>query len=172
MKALLLLFTLCIAPLAPQTAVAQETKNEDVTVYYCIRHAEKDRSNPANKNPSLTSQGQQRAQKWAKVFENVSFDAVYSTDYNRTRQTASPTAEAQGLKLKSYNPRDLYNESFQSCTKGQTVLVVGHSNTTPEFVNKVLDQEKFPWIDDTNNGMLFIVTKKGETATVQVLQID
>ena len=135
MKALLLLFTICIAPLATESLSAQESTTEDVTVYYCIRHAEKDRSNPANKNPNLTSQGKQRAQKWARVLENVSFDAVYSTDYNRTRQTAAPTAEKQGLKLKSYDPRDLYNESFQNCTKGQTVLVVGHSNTVPELIS-------------------------------------
>jgi hypothetical protein len=51
-------------------------------------------------------------------------------------------------------------------------LVVGHSNTTPMFVNAVLEKETYPWIADDNNGMLFIVTKSGEKVTIQVLQID
>lgn len=171
MKIFILLLALSASPLSSLSAFAQDSTN-DTTVYYCIRHAEKDRSNPANKNPGLTSQGQLRAKQWAKVLANVEFDAVYSTNYLRTRQTATPTAEQQGLTIKSYDPTDLYNEAFQSCTKGQTVLVVGHSNTTPEFVNKVLEAETYPWIDDTNNGMLFIITKKGEDVSVQVLQIN
>lgn len=172
MKALILLLTLSISPLATQSLVAQEEKATDVTVYYCIRHADKDRSNPDDRNPNLTLQGNQRAQRWAKVFENVNFDAVYSTDYNRTQQTAAPTATAQNLTVNSYDPRDLFNEGFKKNTMGKTILVVGHSNTTPMFVNKVLGSETYPWIEDSNYGALYIVTKKGETVSVQILQID
>ena len=84
---LLLLLTFAIPGLA------QESQNDSVTtVYYFIRHAEKDRTNSANKNPDLTAMGQLRANNWAKVFSNVALDAVYSTPYNRTQQTAAPVA--------------------------------------------------------------------------------
>ena len=43
-------------------------------------------------------------------------------------------------------------------TKGKTVLVVGHSNTTPAFVNAVIKQKKYQDIDDNNNGNIYIVT--------------
>ena len=172
MKRALFFILLIAAVLAPQQFYGQETTSDQTTVYYCIRHAEKDRSDADNKNPNLTEAGKQRAAKWAKVFENVAFDAIYSTDYNRTQQTALPTSLMQELEIQSYDPRNLYSADFAAATQGKTVLVVGHSNTTPMFVNAVLEKETYPWIADDNNGMLFIVTKSGEKVTIQVLQID
>ena len=92
------------------------------------------------------------------VLEHVKFDAVYSTDYNRTKETAQPTAEKNGLEITIYDPRDLNSEDFINNTNGKTVLVVGHSNTTPTFVNAVLGQEKYKSIDDNNNANLYIIT--------------
>ena len=48
--------------------------------------------------------------------------------------------------------------TFQNNTKGKTVLVVGHSNTTNVFANKVLGEEKYDEINDSNNSNLYIVT--------------
>ncbi len=135
--------------------VEQSTKT---TTYYFIRHAEKDRSDVNNKNPNLIQEGILRAAKWSLVLDNIKFDAVYSTNYNRTKQTAQPTAEKNGLDITIYNPRNFYSEDFINNTKGKTVLVVGHSNTTPQFVNAVLGQKKYLSIDDSNNANLYIVT--------------
>ena len=52
----------------------------------------------------------------------------------------------------------MYSEAFQNKTKGKTVLVVGHSNTTNVFANKVLGVEKYDKINDSNNSNLYIVT--------------
>ena len=62
----------------------------------------------------------------------------------------------------------MYNDDFKTATQGKTVLVVGHSNTTPAFVNTVLKERKYPDIDDNNNGNLYVVTIVGETITVQL----
>lgn len=156
-------------------AIAQEKKDEmtsETTTYYLVRHAEKDRSDKENKNPDLTADGKERASNWSAVFKKVKFDLVYSTIYNRTLQTAAPTAMAQGIEVKSYNPRDLYSKEFQKETSGKTVLVVGHSNTTPAFVNAILGENKFENMDDSDNGSLFIVTVNGNTKSVQVLTIN
>jgi len=83
---------------------------------------------------------------------------VYSTDYNRTKQTAQPIAEKNNLGITIYNPSELNSEEFKKATKGKTVLVVGHSNTTPMFVNAVIGSEKYESIDDSNNANLYIVT--------------
>ncbi|RLD29411.1 MAG: phosphoglycerate mutase [Bacteroidetes bacterium] len=131
---------------------------EETTTYYFIRHAEKDRSDANNTNPNLIQNGILRAAKWSYVLEHVTFDAVYSTDYNRTKQTAQPTAEKNNLDISIYNPRTLYSEDFIKNTKGKTVLIVGHSNTTPMFVNTILGKEKYESIDDSNNANLYIVT--------------
>ena len=66
----------------------------------------------------------------------------------------------------------MYDEEFQKVTKGKTVLVVGHSNTTPYFANKILGEDKYQDIDDSVNSMLFIVTIDGNNKTSEVKEID
>lgn len=144
---------------------------ETETTYYLIRHAEKDRSNPNDKNPSLTEEGLARAENWANYFKDIHLDAVYSTKYNRTKQTAKPTAESKGLTIQNYDPRSLYNVEFAKETFGKTVLVVGHSNTTPAFANRIINENSkgddvkvYQNMDDSDNATLFIVklTTKGK----------
>jgi len=140
---------------------------QEITTYYFIRHAEKLRIDKTDKNPNLNFNGYKRAEAWKDVFSNVSFDAVYSTDYNRTKLTAKPTAISKNLPILLYNPNTMYSEAFQNNTKGKTVLVVGHSNTTNVFVNKILGIEKYNEIKDNNNSNLYIVTiSNGETSSI------
>ena len=145
----------------------QEVINKDVTVYYLIRHAEKNRSTK-DKNPDLTEVGLKRAVNWSEIFDNVSFDKIYSSDYKRTQQTALPTAKSKGLEVLSYDTEHLYNDTFKEQTKNQTVLVVGHSNTTPAFVNAIIGKQEHSQIDDSDNGKLFIVTLKDENPSVVI----
>ena len=145
---------------------------QEVSTYYLVRHAEKDRSDKTNSNPELTDLGHQRALRWSSVFENVTFDVVYSTNYLRTIATAKPTASAKGLEIQFYNPRELYSKDFQQETLGKTVLVVGHSNTTPQFVNAILGIDRYTDIQDNNNANLYIVTGIKEETTSVLLKID
>ncbi len=138
---------------------SQENIDTDITsTYYFIRHAEKDKSNKTNRDPFLLEAGKARANRWGDIFKHVRFDAIYSTDYNRTKATAQPTATKNNLSITIYNPRDLNIPSFLKETQGKTVLVVGHSNSTPAFVNKIIDEEKYEMIDESNNSNLYIVT--------------
>ena len=139
------------------SVIAQKKENK-TTTYYFIRHAEKDRSDSKNRNPNLTEKGLERAKKWSEVLSNITFDAVYSTNYNRTLQTAKPTADKNNLEITIYDPRKLGDSAFLNATKGKTVLVVGHSNTTPAFVNVIIDEKKYQDIDDSNNANLYIIT--------------
>ena len=41
--------------------------------------------------------------------------------------------------------------------KGRTILIVGHSNTTPAFVNAFLGEKKYEDLSDTDNGSVFLV---------------
>ena len=150
-------------------SLAQET---ETTTYYLIRHAEKDRSNPLNKNPNLTEKGVDRAINWISTFKHINFDYIFSTNYNRTIQTALPTAKSKDLEIQFYNPNALYNDEFKMLTTGKTVLIVGHSNTTPLFVNKILNEEKYPEIEDTNNENLYIVTISENTKNAILLKIQ
>jgi len=152
--------------------LSAQTEFQEVTNYYLIRHAEKDRSDSANKDPHLNETGKIRANRWNSVFNNISFDAIYSTDYNRTRETAKPTAVKNKLELIIYSPRDINLEEFLEETKGKTVLIVGHSNTTPFFANDIIGHKKHDQINDKNNGNLYIVTIIDGKITDQVLYIN
>ncbi|MFV8281574.1 SixA phosphatase family protein [Christiangramia marina] len=135
-----------------QNNIVQET-----TTYYFIRHAEKDRSDKSEKDPNLTAEGLKRAQIWAEVLKDIPLDMVLSTNYKRTLQTGAPIAGRKQLSMENYNAGNGYNDEFRKRTSGKRVLVVGHSNTTPQFVNKILGEDKYADIDDTENGALFIV---------------
>ena len=146
--------------------------SDKVTRYYLIRHAENDRTNKTNKNPNLNSEGLLRAEKWAKHFEKIELDAVYSTDYNRTQQTAAPTAKSKGLIIQSYNSSKMYDSNFKKNTRGKIVLVVGHSNTTPVFVNNILDQKKYKNMADNDNASLYIVTIVNDKKSSEIKKIN
>ncbi|RXJ50770.1 SixA phosphatase family protein [Gelidibacter gilvus] len=165
------LIIICIT-LFSISAFAQEDKLSETTTYYFIRHAEKDRSNPSEKDASLTIEGQQRAQNWSIIFQHVPFDAVYSTDFNRTKETGQPTAAINRLEIITYNVSAAYDDAFKKATRGKTVLVVGHSNTIPDFVNAVIGQEKYNDIEDSNNGNLYIVTISNGVTSDLLLTIN
>lgn len=159
------------------SSFSQEKKSEmksEVTTYYFIRHAEKDRSNPAEDNPHLKVDGLNRAENWSSILGNIKFDAVYSTDYYRTKETAQPTADKNKLDITIYKSSDLNTmiDGFLNNTKGKTVLIVGHSNTIPDFVNAVLGKKKYEDIEDSNNGNLYIVTIINDKILDQVLTIN
>ena len=144
------------------SSYAQETTK---STYYLIRHAEKDRTDKKNKNPHLTKEGKQRANKWMKVFSSLGIDEIYSTDYNRTRGTIKKLANTNGIGIKTYHPFKIDMEAFRKETIGKIVVIVGHSNTTAAFANKLIGSEVYPEIKDDNNANLYIVTLDGENVS-------
>ncbi len=152
-----------------QSNVSQQ---QATTTYFLIRHAEKDLSDPGNRNPDLTEAGKIRSENWAKMLVDVPVNMVYTTDYIRTRKTAEPIAKSKNLELVLYDPRNLNDTEFQKKTKGKTVVVVGHSNTTPAFVNKIIGKEKYSAIDEKIYGKLFIIKVTGDIISDTVLTIN
>ena len=113
-------------------AVAHEAATgETPLTVFLVRHSEKE----PGKDPALTPEGQGRAQSLSGLLGSVQLDAIYSTDYRRTRDTAEPTADEQGLSVSLYSPRKLKEFAKQLKQRGGQVLVVGHSNTTPQLVS-------------------------------------
>ena len=145
---------------------------DDVTTFYFIRHSEKDRSNPSEENPHLMQKGLERAEKWSRILGNVQFDAVYSSNYHRTMETAKPTADRNKLKITMYDPHGVDVKRFVNENKGKHVLIVGHSNTIHSFVNALIGNEKYEEIDDSNNGNLYIVTIINGHIADQLLTIN
>ena len=145
---------------------------DDCVEVYLIRHAEKDRSDPLNKNPHLNEKGIERSLLWNGYFENKEVNSIYSTNYNRTIETVLPVSLAKGIKPIIYSASNINYESFLKKEKGNTVIVVGHSNTIPGFVNKLIEDDYYKQINDTVNSNLYIVKKCSEEISHYVIQID
>ena len=137
--------------------IVLSAQNQSITTYYFIRHAEKIQET-SDSNPKLTEQGYKRANYWSEVFKNIHFDEIFSTNYNRTLATAIPTATSKNLEITLYDPINTISEDFLNATKGKSVLIVGHSNTIPNYVNTIIGHDKYIEIEETNNSNLYIVT--------------
>jgi 2,3-bisphosphoglycerate-dependent phosphoglycerate mutase len=147
-------------------AISVHAIGQTTTVFF-IRHAEKvDQS----KNPELSKIGQERAQHWKTLFAQVPLKAIYSTNYLRTIQTATPIATSKNLPILTYDLKDITLEKLKKEHNGQTLLIVGHSNTTPDLVNKLIDKNAYLPIEDTVFGNLYILTINGNDVSHQLLQ--
>ncbi|WP_347374406.1 phosphoglycerate mutase family protein [Aequorivita sp. Q41] len=155
-----------------EAAVNETSTNPISATYYLIRHAEKVRTNPTDPDPSLAIKGMLRAKRWAEYFEPFKIDNIYITKYIRTKQTISFVAQQKQLSPIVYIPNTLYSEAFLNKTNHKTTLIVGHSNTIPQLVNKLIGEEKFENMDDTDNATLFKVTIDGNSKKVETITVE
>ena len=164
----ILLFTAC----KEDQNTNEGTMHEGTTTFYLIRHAEKDRTDPQNPDPELNQKGLGRAMHWAEILSEVQIDAIYSTDYMRTSMTAAPTSVKQDVDVIYYDAGTIDIEQFKADNLNKNVLVVGHSNTTPEFANLLIGEDKYYALDDADNGSLFIVQITNGIASSQKLTFN
>jgi 2,3-bisphosphoglycerate-dependent phosphoglycerate mutase len=137
---------------------AQEVKEEStLTTFILIRHAEKGTDDP--RNPSLSEEGIARAQNLVALLKHVDVNVLYSTPYKRTQQTIQPLADKYTLSIQEYNPSsmDFLNEAWAQ-NKGKTIVISGHSNTTPMVANYLLGEEKYGNLDESEYDKVFVVT--------------
>lgn len=148
-------------------AIPAADSTEFVTIVL-VRHAEKASSDP---DTELSEIGMERAKRLAHLLQDFNFSEIYSTPFKRTRGTIVGLAQKQKKEILSYKTNDLKAFADTLRTKwGKTILVAGHSNTTPNTVNALLKQERFPQLDDAEYGKIFIVIiHKGGATQVNVL---
>ena len=128
-------------------------------VVICVRHAE---TTGIGTNPMLSALGILRAQDLSNALSNIDLAAVYSTNFNRTRETAQVTADDQGESVIIYNAFDLVglSNNLLANHKGETILVVGHSNTTPQLINQLTGTTTYATFNENTYDNLFIVNVK------------
>ena len=151
--------------------ICVEANSQECSYFYLIRHAEKLRIDKTERNPKLNSKGILRAEKWKEVLKNIKLDKIYSTNYNRTIETANPTSRSQNIDITIYSPRNIDFVNFKEINKGEKVLIVGHSNTIPNFVNGLIEKDFYDQIDDLNNSNLYLVNICGDMVSHQVFYI-
>lgn len=147
-----LLFALIIFTCS-QTGFAQEK----LTTFVLIRHAEK--ASNGTRDPGLTTEGEARAERLKELFKNADLAAIYSTPYKRTRSTVAPLAKATSLEINEYNPRGTaFLNDIMKAHAGGTIIISGHSNTTPFVANALLGNDQFKQLDESEYNKIFVVT--------------
>jgi phosphohistidine phosphatase SixA len=145
------------------------------STYILLRHAEKDtataRSTMMTADPPLSKQGEQRAQNLLNVLAAYQPDVIYATNYTRTKNTAIPLAKKFNKEIQLYDPKGLSSFAEQLLQiQGKTIVVVGHSNTTPVLVNLLLKENgKYPNLDDSDYSHLWVVTITEGKASARVI---
>ncbi len=130
------------------------------TTVILVRHAEKEAEPAAD--PALTAAGRSRADALADLLKDAGITAVVSTQFQRTRLTSAPTAAEFKLTTEVVDARAPQHaravaDSVLAKHRGQTVLVVGHSNTVPAIV-AALGAAQPAAICDAEYDNLYVVT--------------
>ena len=114
-----------------------------------------------------------RAKALAVALANAKVDAVITTQLVRTRETGRPVAEARGLAIETVPVGAAIAEHAKSVADavrkhaGQTVLVVGHSNTVTQII-AALGGPKLPELCDSQYSNLYTVVLDGASARLVV----
>ncbi len=151
-------------------------ESQATTTVIFVRHAEK-AVEPAD-DPGLSEAGKRRAAELARqlvdadVVPMKGVDAVFSTPYRRTEETAKPVADALGLTINAYDAADteLFIEELVREYKGKIILVVGHSNTVPEMIGNMGASKKVPPIAENEYDNIYLVSIPwfGKTKTIRL----
>ena len=146
---------------------ATATDRENNYTLYLVRHAEKQAN--GSHDPFLTEAGKHRSVTLANWLQDRNIKDIWSSDYNRTRDTAKPLLSRLGFELNIYNPRDLAILAGNLLDKQHNALIVGHSNTTPELARLLCHCDIEDMDESEYDRLIMISVADGETQ-VKTLQ--
>jgi broad specificity phosphatase PhoE len=159
-----------LLPLLLAAAAAAPHRAPD-TLVLLVRHAEK--AGPSG-DVALSPAGETRAQALVDIARGAGVTAIVTTQFQRTRQTAAPTASALGVKPyvdsagADVGVHAAHIADFVRREHAPAVLIVGHSNTVPAIV-AALGGPKLPDICDAEYDRLYILSmpESGQPRLIQ-----
>jgi broad specificity phosphatase PhoE len=127
-----------------------------------LRHAEKDISEDADSaDPDLSATGKLRAQGLVKIIDKYEPDAIFSTNYIRTRATVMPLAGKRRSMIQIYDGQNLNQIADTIMTgKMKRIVIVGHSNTIPALANLLIKQDKYKTLVESEYDKIWIIKIK------------
>jgi 2,3-bisphosphoglycerate-dependent phosphoglycerate mutase len=140
------------------------------TTYYISRHGE--RAGTMSSDPQLSPEGEKQALDLRDYLRGKNIKGVYSTNFARTQASAKPTSELYNLPVNIYTPAQANNmiDSLKTGNKNN-ILIVGHSNTVDDMVNRFTGSNTMTDLPETEYGSLFIVKKKGSSYTFEKIKV-
>jgi broad specificity phosphatase PhoE len=145
----------CLVLLLPGPASAQEA-------VFVVRHAERV---DASSDSKLSAAGEARAARLAAVLKDAGITHIYTTDLQRTIQTAAPLAAALHITPSALPSADqtALIARLHEATPRDRILVVGHSNTVPGVL-AALGVTPAITIGDSEYDNLFVIVPVPGTA--------
>jgi len=149
-------------------------ESQATTTIIFVRHA--DKAAVPEDDPSLSAAGERRAAELARQLLEVDvvagIDAVYSTPFKRSQETAQPIADALSLPIKTYDADDTETvlDKILKNHKGKIILVVGHSDTLPVLIANLGGSKNVPRIAEGEYDNIYIVSIPwfGKTKTIRL----
>jgi len=147
-----------VCALASMSFVSRAQAQQSRTIYL-VRHA--DKVSEETDSP-LSDAGRARAKCLAKTLEDAQVQQIFTSDLQRTQQTAAPLAEKlhlQPVAIPIGRPDDLIGAIRSS--KAKSVLVVWHDATLPKILRALGAPEIIP-IAHTEYDRFFVLTLAGD----------
>jgi broad specificity phosphatase PhoE len=162
-RCLLAVVTLLVGVVSSPRA---ETPCAYTTTILLVRHAER----PSGVD-TLNAEGYARAEVLAHVGEKSGVSAIYHSDTVRTRLTAAPLAALLNLVPTVHPAQDSVGlaRSLLANHCGETVLVVGHSNTLNQII-QAAGGATLPDLDESEFDTLYILEVRDRDRSLLHLQ--
>ncbi|MBL8854976.1 MAG: histidine phosphatase family protein [Planctomycetaceae bacterium] len=158
----------CGTSVAQEAATTEGTRLKPDVTWLIVRHSERDGSNDA-----LTERGHERAKQLATLAKVLRVSAIYSTDLQRTRGTAQPTADSGNLEIQKYQQITAeWINKVRQANAGGVVLIVGHSNTVGPIVSELAGVESFEIPHDQYDLLYIVKEQVTGTSLVQLYYGD
>ena len=151
-----------------QTQTIENYSDTEGSVFFIIRHSEKDTT--GGSNADLNPIGRGRAEALRMMLKKVKINGVFSTDKPRTRNTAAPTAKRKHLPVEIYDPKKQKELLSGLVDKKGKFLIVGHSNTVHQLVNILAGNEVEKEFSESDYTRFYIVSLK-KIGAAKVLMI-
>jgi 2,3-bisphosphoglycerate-dependent phosphoglycerate mutase len=116
-----------------------ESQAQALTKIYVLRHANK----AANGVDNLNALGFTRAIDLKRYLAPTGINALFSTNFVRTRRTLQPMATAL-MPVRIYSDVPTLITNIRSTLPGRRIVVVGHSNTVPQIITGCGCASPFP----------------------------
>ena len=139
--------------------LATRVHAQQARTIYLVRHA--DKVSEETDSP-LSDAGRVRAKCLAKTLEDAQVQQIFTSDLQRTQQTAAPLAEKVHLKpvaIPIARPDDVVAAIRSS--KAKSILVVWHDATLPKILSALGAPEITP-IAHTEYDRFFVLTLAGD----------
>ena len=130
--------------------------------FYCVRHAEKVKDGSAN--PDLTPEGKARAEKLGRLMDEARLDKVCTTNALRTIKTGESVrywAGDPGVETFLPSMQDTWLEDKLVEDKGRHLFYVGHQNTVPQLLNRLMGKVQYQNIPDDTFDRFYIAITQG-----------